>query len=203
MMFGQRLREVRKNGDKKLTQLQLADMLGMDRSAVAKWETNEAMPSVELVTKIATIFDVSVDYLIGFDRNVEIIDINPTVKLPLYNHISADVPFEEVTADEYIDIHAYQLKEDGEYFCYRIDDSSMIPKYINGDILIIEKDVELFNGRDCILSIFDSNAFLRRVIEQDDGLLLQPLNKAYESMFCDKESVHIYGAVIGLVRFFK
>lgn len=60
-MLGDRLKELRE--DKGMNQDQLADMLGVTRSAVSSYETNVNMPSLEIATKIADIFNVSLDYL--------------------------------------------------------------------------------------------------------------------------------------------
>lgn len=62
-MFAERLRELRL--DKNLTQQQLADILGVDRTTVMKWERNERETNFAMLIKIARYFDVSCDYLIG------------------------------------------------------------------------------------------------------------------------------------------
>lgn len=201
MTFGERLKEIRNREDKKITQQQLADLLGIDRSAVAKWETVDVVPPIDVIKQIAAFFDVSIDYLTGFDRNIDIIDINPTVKIPLYERIQELMPLGGAKSIfDYIDIPSSSLEEGKEYFCSKVEDSSMSPKYLEGDILIIERNKEFKNGQDCILFINDSDAVLRRVIKQDDGLLLQPLNKAYESEFYDIKSVEILGIIRGLLR---
>lgn len=199
MTFGQRLKEIRNREDKIVTQQQLADMLGIDRSAVAKWETADVVPPIDVIKRIASIFDVSIDYLTGFDRNVEIIDINPTVKIPLYERLYERMPLDESIFD-YINIPSASLEEGKEYFCTKVEDSSMSPKYMEGDILIIEKNAEYKNGKECILFIDGSDAVFRRVIEHDDGLLLQPLNKTFKFEFYDKKLIEILGTIRGLVR---
>lgn len=51
--------------DKNYTQQQLADILKVDRTTVMKWECNERETSFAMLIKIARLFDVSCDYLIG------------------------------------------------------------------------------------------------------------------------------------------
>lgn len=53
--------------EKGYTQERLAEMLGVSTAAVSKWETGNAYPDIMLLPKIAEIFDVSVDYLLGYD----------------------------------------------------------------------------------------------------------------------------------------
>ena len=49
------------------TQERLAEMLGVSTAAVSKWECANAYPDITLLPKIAEIFGVSVDYLLGYD----------------------------------------------------------------------------------------------------------------------------------------
>lgn len=61
--FGQRLKELRK--EKGFTQVELAEKLNVDKSTVAKYETDKIEPSLTMLKSIAIFFDVSADYLLG------------------------------------------------------------------------------------------------------------------------------------------
>ena len=50
-----------------LTQRELADKLGISCVAVAKWETGASRPTVGNLERLADIFGVSVDYILGRD----------------------------------------------------------------------------------------------------------------------------------------
>lgn len=56
--------------EKGYTQEQLAEMLGVSTQAVSKWECAASMPDISLLPRLSEIFDVSVDYLLGCERNV-------------------------------------------------------------------------------------------------------------------------------------
>lgn len=61
--FGERLRKLRREAD--VTQVELAEMLGVVPSAVGKYERlPNAYPSVVILIKIADYFKVSIDYLL-------------------------------------------------------------------------------------------------------------------------------------------
>lgn len=53
--------------EKGYTQERLAGMLGVSTAAVSKWECENAYPDITLLPKIAEVFNVSVDYLLGYD----------------------------------------------------------------------------------------------------------------------------------------
>ena len=53
---------------KKLTQEQLAAILKIDRSTIAKWETGEAMPRADKLPEIAKALDCTIDELFKEDK---------------------------------------------------------------------------------------------------------------------------------------
>lgn len=63
MGFNTRLIELRKKHN--LSQGALADRIGIHPNVVGRYGREEARPSIELVIKIAGVFDVSLDYLVG------------------------------------------------------------------------------------------------------------------------------------------
>ena len=46
------------------TQLQLAEQLNVSPQAVSKWECGEAVPDIDILDKIARIFNVTIDSII-------------------------------------------------------------------------------------------------------------------------------------------
>lgn len=71
--FGYRLKELREK--KKLSQLQVAKRLDITRASVSSYENNIATPSVDVLIKLALLYRVSTDYLLGIDnRRVIVID---------------------------------------------------------------------------------------------------------------------------------
>lgn len=69
MSFADNLIELRKmNG---LSQEELADMIGVSRQTLSKYETGESLPDIEKCRLIADAFSVTVDDLISYDKNDE------------------------------------------------------------------------------------------------------------------------------------
>lgn len=57
---------VKKRKEKQLTQEQLAKYLGISKTAVSKWETNQSYPDITFLPILASFFDMSVDALIDY-----------------------------------------------------------------------------------------------------------------------------------------
>lgn len=71
-MFSERLTEVRKAN--KLSQTEVAAKLNVTKQSVANWENGNVMPSIDMLIKISTVFNVSSDFLLGLD-NRKFIDV--------------------------------------------------------------------------------------------------------------------------------
>lgn len=68
--FGKRLKTLRIK--KKLTQQQLADLLGLTKSVISAYENGLRYPAYDVLIKIARIFKVSTDFLLGVEIKREI-----------------------------------------------------------------------------------------------------------------------------------
>jgi transcriptional regulator with XRE-family HTH domain len=66
MDIGTRIRELRIAQE--LSQQELADKLGVDRSTIGKYETNTRIPEVKMLIQLAKFFDVSTDFLLGLSE---------------------------------------------------------------------------------------------------------------------------------------
>ena len=70
--LGDRYRNLRK--DRKLTQDDLAQYLGLTRSAINTWEQGLSIPSVNMIISLSQFYGVTTDYLLGLD-NADLVDI--------------------------------------------------------------------------------------------------------------------------------
>jgi len=205
-MFSEKLKELRKKN--KLTQEKLAEILNIERSTIGKWETTTIVPQAEMLVRLSKLFNVTVDYLIGFDKNIELIDdFKEIVKIPVYGRIPAGIPIEALKdIIDYIDIPTNSIKSNKEYFALKVIGTSMYPKYLEDDIVLIEMNPDCESGQDCALYINGFDVTLKKVIKQENGLLLQPINPEFEAKFYPyfgKDIVRILGTVKQLIRFFK
>lgn len=56
--------------EKKITQEQLADFVGVTKASVSKWETGQSMPDILILPQLAAFFNVSIDDLMGYEPNL-------------------------------------------------------------------------------------------------------------------------------------
>lgn len=66
-MFGDRLKKLRE--EKNMYQKDLANILGVSAGAIGMYENNKRTPDFDILKKIADVFDVTIDYLLGRTNN--------------------------------------------------------------------------------------------------------------------------------------
>ena len=52
---------------RQITQEELADYLGVTKAAVSKWENRQTMPDILLLPRLAGLFEVTIDELVGYE----------------------------------------------------------------------------------------------------------------------------------------
>lgn len=67
-MLNQRIRTLRQS--RNMSQVELAKALGVTKQSISNWENDNIQPSVEMLVKIAKVFSVSTDYLLGIDSQI-------------------------------------------------------------------------------------------------------------------------------------
>ena len=103
-MVSESLKKVRK--EHKLTQQDIADVLGIDRSTYTFYETGKTSPSVPTLYKLSNIYNVTIGYLAGYEENrpeLKVKHVTPAMNAP-------DVdPIALLTKDEQIMLMCYRL----------------------------------------------------------------------------------------------
>lgn len=97
--FGDRFRDERLK--KGLTGEKIGSILKVSKTAISNWENGNRAPDYETLIKIADLFDVSTDYLLGRtdDRNSKVVETNidgDNYKLEFDKNIPHDLSVEEL-----------------------------------------------------------------------------------------------------------
>lgn len=77
-MFSDNLMQLRKLNN--MSQEELAEMVGVSRQTLSKWETGESLPDIEKSMLLAEIFKVSLDELVNYVSPVEGLGVPPKGK---------------------------------------------------------------------------------------------------------------------------
>ena len=200
MTIGERIKKCRKNLS--MSQEELAIKLNTTKQAIYKYEsnivTNIPMDKIEVMSSI---FGVTPSYLMGWDdKNSK---FNPA-RIPVLGYVAAGIPIEAIEdVIDYEELSPETVKDGAEYFALQIQGASMEPKISDGDVVIVRKQPDVDSGQIAIVCVNGDRATCKKVMKHPGGILLQPLNPAYEATFYSAEEVQnlpitILGRVVEL-----
>ena len=164
-------------------------------------------PTLETIRCIAKGLNLSLEELLkilddDYSNDDKIDHDSSVIQIPLLGRIVAGYPT-EMFADiiDYIDIPADMARGNKELFALKTKGKSMEPNFIEGDILIFEKTEDCENGQFCAVSVNGDEATFKKVIKNENGIMLQPLNPNYESKFyTNKEIKNLPVTIIGVLK---
>lgn len=193
---------------KGLTQVEVARAIGLTQNGYSYWENGKAKIDRDQLLKLANLFDVSVDYLLGNTTTTN--TGSKIVRIPVLGSIPAGIPLEAI--EEIIDweeIPESMCAGGKEYFALEVKGDSMWPDYLPGDVVIVCKTPCFESGDVCVVYVNGYDATLKQVKSQDDGsMTLVPRNQSYPPRTYSKEEVmelpiSIAGVVVELRRKIK
>lgn len=199
MLTLKRLRE-----EKEMTQAELGKALEISPSAIGMYEQGRRTPDIPTLKKIASYFNVSLDYLLG-NSPAKAAQPKPTgrgVRIPVLGRVVAGIPIEAV--EEILDYEEItpELAATGEFFALQVKGDSMLPKLEEGDVVIVKKQADVETGDIAIVLVNGDEATIKQVKKVDGGIMLYGFNPdVYEPHFYSNQQieelpVRILGKVI-------
>lgn len=157
--LGSRLKSLRK--EKKLTQQQLADTVGVSKTSVIYWEKDENTPKHESLVLLSKALTTSPEWLLtgkGDEQAPKKIDLResnvtfvntPLVQVPLLDYVQAGL-FHEVGYDGINPLGAswttYESARPDCVFSLKVEGLSMAPEFMPGDEIIVDGSLEAKPG---------------------------------------------------------
>lgn len=199
--FASRLRDLRKGN--KLSQEDLAKVIGLSKSAISMYERGVREPDYEILTALCDYFNVDENYMLGRQDTITILPQSvhaPSlvpIRIPVLGSIPAGVPIEaieDILDWEELDPREYSPAH--EYFALCVKGNSMYPDYWEGDTIICQKADDAESGSDVVAYVNGYEATLKQLIKRSDGAIeLRPRNPAHPPQVYRDEPVTILGFV--------
>ena len=221
MFSGLRLKQRRENQN--LSQVEVANILKINRSSYNSWESGRAKPNKKNLTALAAILDVPVTY---FESEYNI--VNNYLQLSPNNQVKAEEYVEELLLSEqtsnvtplfsvqvladvqlsaglgegfFDEFETETVYSDEEQYGYDIaawiDGDSMEPVYKSGEVALIRSNGFDYDGAVYALSWNDS-VYIKKLYRDEDGFRMVSLNKDYPEKFIPYEDEpRIVGLVVG------
>ena len=193
------------------TQREIADYLGIVQQAYNHYETGRRNIPIENAIKLADLYNVSVDDLLGrTEANLDNIVIKPEivaeddVYIPLVASLRCGYGENGQALDiiKKIPVPASYIRRWGNNLkCVLAMGDSMSPTIISGDMMLCRPSDAWGDGNIVIVNVNDSDTVKRIYRSKDGGIDLKPDNPAYETMHytpaeIEKYQVHVLGRVM-------
>lgn len=184
---------------KQMTQTEVANFIGLSQGAYSNWERGETKIDSLSLTRLAELFEVSVDYLIGKTDTPG----NKYIRIPVLGRVAAGIPIDAIEeVIDWEDISA-EAAGDGEYFGLQIKGQSMEPKISDGDVVIVRRQPDVDSGDIAVALVNGNDATVKRIKKSPQGVTLIPSNPAYEPIYYSNEEIEslpvtILGKVVEL-----
>ena len=174
--------------ERKTSPAAVCEAIGLSNSVYSKWNEN-SIPRNTTLLKIADFFNVSVAYLKGETDN----------PLPHSDQIKEYLPYEKrgmrpviglasagvgVIAEEMILGWQYVDDEFDNENCFwiKIAGDSMSPKIDDGDLVLIQREVDIEDG-DIVVAVVDrQDGYIKQVHFEENILTLHSFNPYYPDM---------------------
>ena len=164
----------------------IAEVLGVTKSAVNAYFMGNKMPRMDRIKKLADHFGCNVSDLVD-DKSIE--DQVTAVAIPVLGTVPAGVPIEAIQ-----DILGYEeipkiMADTGEFFCLRVEGNSMYPLLYSGETIVIKKQETADNG-DIVVALDDNEeTTVKRLKKVSDGIILEAENPEYNSLYFNEKQI--------------
>lgn len=201
MTFGDKIKKLRL--EKGWNQDFVAQQLNISIPALSRYESGRYEPkSLSIVSDFAKLYSVSTYYLLNIDLNYEKEELNQSAVVLVYGTIPAGIPMECI--EDVLDteeIPTSMLKGGKQYFGLKVKGNSMFPTYLDGDTVIFEKVDDCESGQDCVVMVNGNDGTFKRVLKNETGIILQPLNSDYAPLVFTNEQINdLPVKIIGIAR---
>ena len=204
--LSQKIYQLRKHHD--LTLEEVAEVVGVGKSTVRKWETGMiANMRRDKIGLLAKALHTSPAYLMGWNEQEEIEQNNISagaIRIPVLGYVAAGIPISAIEdIIDYEELAPDMVKDGAEYFALQIKGQSMEPRISDGDVVIVRKQPDVDSGQIAIVCVNGDEATCKKIMKQDSGILLLPLNPAFAPTFYSNEDIEnipitILGRVVEL-----
>lgn len=203
-MIGDTIKTLRKQ--QKVTQQELANILGVTQQAVGKWEKGNSQPDTETLLKLAQYFGVSTDVLLGtqvLENKLEPVSAKflqqfaPENQVPIVGTVRAG--YGALALEEDFGTEPANVKDPQNYFYLLVKGDSMEPRIQDGDLALVRKQQVLEDGDLGVVVFGENEGTLKRFLRRGNAVVLQPFNPSYDAVIIKGEelnNLYIAGKVV-------
>lgn len=194
---------------------ELSEISGLKPARISNWEQGTRMPGPEEIKELAKLLNVSPAYLLCLSDDKYFgmpgRGKDSYKKLPillLSNQTSSDLIIENI--EDFVLIESQNLNMHSNLIAIKIEDASMSPEFVPGDLIIIDTEKNIEPGKNIVAYLkLDNRFYFRKYIEKENmhsdktTLELVPQNKDWAMKTINSiDNIKILGMVVEHRRYF-
>lgn len=203
IMFCDILKTLREqNGE---SRKELADAIGVSLSTISNYENSIRKPDKDIIWfKIASHYNVSIDYLMGVKEKVKqdisSKSLNLTTSVPILGSVAAGAgAYADNDIIGYEDVPTDWVDGNNDYRIVTVTGNSMYPEFQDGDKVLVRIQNSVDSGDYAVVLIDGDNAVIKKITYGDDWIELVSVNPMYPPRRFENEDV-LNVRVFGLVK---
>lgn len=182
-IFSKNLEKYMKKHD--LNQEEIAKITGVSQSSVSLWLSGKTIPRMGVIETLANRFKIMKSELLENRHDFQ----TSGVQIPTLGVVPAGIPIEAIQDILDYEEITKEMASHGEHFALKIKGDSMAPRILDGDVVIVRKQSNIDSGDIGIVMVNGFDATCKRVLIKDNGIMLQPLNQDFETIFYTPEQI--------------
>lgn len=208
MDFSSRVRSLRDRSG--LTQAELAEKLGLTNRAVGAWESGRSRPRLDKMQQLADLFGVTVSELMGEEvpegapaNAIPFTAESDTVPFIRLGKVHAGMSSEEIPNPEcVVQVPRIVAEAHPRGFLLMVEGDCMDRAYPPGCLVLVDPDLEPWNGCAVVAEVSPGEAVLRRYSRGQSSLMLYAdSHSSYDDMIFTGEFAEV--RLVGTVTWFQ
>lgn len=187
-------------------QIDLANYLSVSGTTVNNWVNGYKMPRMDKIDKICSFFVINRTDLLNPPSPENKGSTIRSVRIPVLGTVVAGIPMEAI--ENIIDYEEIpeEMARGKEFFALRVKGRSMEPKFLEDDIVIVQKTSTVDSGDIAIVLVNGDEATMKKVMRSPEGVTLIAYNPdVYEPHFYSNHDivtkpVEVIGKVVEIRR---
>lgn len=183
-----------------ITAKKLADAVGVSQGNVSDWKSGRSAPTAAVMAKIADFLGVSSDYLLGRENTAELLPQRGLRFVPVFETVAAG--FGAYADSCPVGVVADYIESDYDAentIAIKVRGDSMYPKIEDGDLVIVRRDVDWYDGSIVVALIDGDEGVVKRIFQTPSRLTLESINPAYPPRRFEREEMNRV-QVVGVVK---
>lgn len=194
-----------------IRQSDLVEKTGINKGAISSYISGRYEPKQRNIYRLSKALNVSEAWLMGLDVPMRRSEGEPynkkklkAVRIPVLGRVQAGLPIE--AHEEILDYEEIEpsMALNGDYFGLQVRGDSMMPRFVQGDVVIVRQQSDAESGDIVIALVNGDEVTIKKLIKYDDeGIALVSLNPTYQPMRFSEDDivskpVNIIGKVVEL-----